>query len=131
MSQVLQGMAGMDSANYNARLAGQQGQLALQQGAAEAERVRNAARYAAGEAIAAQGESGLQVGTGSALDLLRESRINAELDMMTVRTKAENERRTLNNRRRLLRAEARDALTGGTIAAGETALKAGMAGGGG
>lgn len=123
MSQILQGMSAMNAANFNAKAAGQQADAAVQQGVADSARVRDAARYAAGEAVAAQAENGVQIGTGSALDLLRENKLNAELDMMTVRTKAGNTARSWRDRQALAKAEARDALTGALLSTAEQGVK--------
>lgn len=63
--------------------------VTLQEGAATSDRIRTEARATMGEAIAAQGATGFQLGTGSALEQLRESKINEELDVMQVRRKAQ------------------------------------------
>lgn len=130
MSKLLAGISGLQAANYNARAAEREGQMAVADGAATEAQIRDEARYAAGEAIASQGQSGLQLGTGSALDVLRENALNAELDRMRVRTQAENQKRAKKGEAGLLRAQGRSALAAGIIGTAEDAVKAGAGGGG-
>ncbi|MFZ4687848.1 MAG: hypothetical protein ACOYLS_01290 [Polymorphobacter sp.] len=124
MSKALAGISGMQAGNYNARAAERDAVAAQQDGAAAEARVREEARYAAGEAIAAQGQSGMQLGTGSALDLLRENAVNAELDQLTIRTRAENMRRGKIGEAGLARATGRAALVQGIIGTAEDAARA-------
>lgn len=58
-------------------------------------RIRAAASKAIGEQAAAQSANGFMGGTGSALDALAESQINAVLDAMTVRREAAGRARAL------------------------------------
>lgn len=57
-------------------------------GNAQAIQVRDQARQVIGNQVAAQFSNGFQGGTGSALDALGESQINATLDMLQVRRDA-------------------------------------------
>ena len=116
-SQVVGGIAGLQSANANARMAEAEGDMLLRDGVATAERVRNQARMVQGEAIAAQGASGFQLGTGSAMDVLLENAINAEIDIMTARTRGENARLAKRTEASNLRAAGRMALVQGLIGA--------------
>lgn len=124
MSKMLAGVAGLQSGNYNARVAEGEGRMAVADGAAQIARVRDEARYAAGEAIASQGANGFQIGTGSALDLLRENAMNAELDQLTLRTRAENVKRSKQAEAQLSRATGRMALLQGIVGTAEDAMKA-------
>jgi hypothetical protein len=129
MSKMLAGIAGNQAGIFNARAADNNAQAASAEAAAVAERVRQEGRMAAGEAIAAQGQSGLQLGTGSALDLLRENAIQTELDRMTVYQRGENRRRGFKAEAMMQRAEAKNALIAGIIGTAEDAIKAGAGGG--
>lgn len=131
MSKVLAGISGMQAANYNAKAAEREGQMAVADGVATEARIRDEARMAAGEAIAAQGQSGLQIGTGSALDVLRESAITAELDRLTVRARADNVRAAKAEEARMQRKSGRMALLAGIIGSAEDAAAAAAGGGGG
>lgn len=57
-------------------------------GAAQEAQIREISRKAIGEQLAGQGASGFQVGTGSALDALHESAVNAAIDALRVRREA-------------------------------------------
>lgn len=84
-------------------------------GAARELRVREAARKAIGEQIAAQASNGFLGDTGSALEALHESHVNAVLDAMTVRREAAG-------RARALRAEGDQAARQGRMSAIESIL---------
>lgn len=88
---LLDGASALGAANANARALRTDAANVMNLGAAQVADVRQQARMAAGEAIAAQGTSGFQIGTGSALDVLRETEINAQLDMMRLRTRAQTQ----------------------------------------
>lgn len=57
-------------------------------GAAQEAQIREVARKAIGEQVAGQFSNGFQGGTGSALDALHESAVNAAIDAMRVRREA-------------------------------------------
>jgi len=86
-----------------AKKAGQQNQAALygqaieeeNAGNAQALRIKEQARRAIGEQVAAQWGNGFTGGSGSALDALTESQVNATMDMMQVRRDAEAKARSL------------------------------------
>ena len=84
-------------------------------GAARELRIREAARKAIGDQVAAQASNGFQGGTGSALDALAESQTNAVLDAMTVRREAAG-------RARSLRAEGDQARSAGRMSAVESLI---------
>lgn len=113
---VIQGVAGYEAGKYNRAVAETEAIEQERAGAAEEGRVREAARVAIGQQLAAQGSNGFAMGTGSAVDALMQSQVNAALDAMTVRRDA------------ALRA--RSARTAGAIAKaqGDNALLAGMMG---
>lgn len=57
-------------------------------GAAQEAQIREVSRKAIGEQVAGQFSNGFQGGTGSALDALHESAVNAAIDAMRVRREA-------------------------------------------
>ncbi len=60
-------------------------------------RIRESARKAIGQQVAAQAGNGFLGGTGSALDALAESQINAELDVLTIRREAMSRAKSLRD----------------------------------
>ena len=113
---LVSGVAGYETGKANKKIAEINAVDAEREGAAEEERIRWAARAAMGQQIAAQGSNGFQIGTGSALDAIGESQINATLDAL--------------NARRRAAAQARSLRTGGAFAmsAGKNAMTAGLFG---
>jgi hypothetical protein len=87
-SSLVKGLGANAAAKANARAADQNAVAELNSGAAEEARIRDAARRAMGEQIGAQGASGFQLGTGTALDALAESQINATMDALNARRDA-------------------------------------------
>lgn len=79
---ILQGIGGYQSGQYNKKVAKANARVAMLEGMEEASRIRAAGRMATGRQIAAQAESGFEVGTGSAWDTLLESQTNIELQAM-------------------------------------------------
>jgi hypothetical protein len=88
-------------------------------------RIRENARKAIGDQLAAQSSNGFQGGTGSALDYLAESQINMVLDTLTVRREAALKARSLREEGRNRASEGKWGLIEGLIGAGSQA--AGMA----
>lgn len=86
---VYEGAASYAAGKASNQNAQRNADVTLQEGAADSERIRSQARATMGEAIAAQGATGFQIGTGTALEQLRESKINSELDIAQVRRKAQ------------------------------------------
>ena len=86
-------------------------------GAEQELRIRDAARSAMGEQVAAQFSNGMQGGSGSALDNLFQSSVNAALDRLTVRQDAANKARAL-------RAQGKQVATAGKFALAEGFLGA-------
>lgn len=82
VGSIVQGVAGYRAGKYNAKVAKLNARNTEREGLEQATRLRNAGRVAMGRQIAAQGESGFEVGQGSALDSLLESATNSELEAM-------------------------------------------------
>lgn len=84
----VQAVGSLKAGNANSKALRKQAREELVVGAAEEARVREAARMQMGEQVAAQFGNGLEGGSGSALDALRESKINAALDTLEIRRQA-------------------------------------------
>ncbi|MCJ8159860.1 hypothetical protein [Sphingomonas sp. LaA6.9] len=113
---IVGGVANYEMGKYNRASARVDAINAERDGVADEARIRDAARIAMGQQMGAQAENGFQPGTGSALDALQQSAINATLDALTARRQAA--------------ARARSRREEGDIAyaAGENALVQGMMG---
>lgn len=132
MSAMMGGIQGLQMGKYNAQVAENEATGAAQDSVAAQARVSSDARAAAGEAIAAQGASGLQLGTGSMLDVLRENATNAALDTLTIRARGANAVTSAKSAAQLSKYQGRSAFVGGLLKTGEQiAAYAGGAGGGG
>ena len=90
---------------------------AIGQGNEQATRIRDQARVRIGQQIGAQGESGFEVGTGSALDNLVESQTNSELDAMDAMYQARSRYNSYMLQGQAARAEGHAALVSGLIGA--------------
>lgn len=110
--QVVGGIGGLASGLSNSSALRRQARGELQAGVDEETRIREAARASMGEQIAAQFSNGMMGGTGSALDALRESAINAKLDALEIR-------RDAMGRAKALRARAKQEKIGGYFALAE------------
>ncbi len=89
-------------------------------GAQQELRIRDAARAAIGEQIAAQFGNGLFGGSGSALDSLAESQVNAALDRLTVRADASEKARALRKQGKQVATAGKFALAAGLLGAGSS-----------
>lgn len=114
---VIQGIGGYQAGKYNAKVAEQNALADEAEGAAEAQRIREAAREAIGRQVGAQAESGFMPGTGTALDSLEESAINAELDILNVRRKAAMSANARRQQGALAKQQGKMALLGGLVGA--------------
>lgn len=119
---VVKGVAGYQAGKYNRAAARSEATSIERDGAAEEARIRDAARMAMGQQIAGQAENGFQIGTGSALDALNQSAINAALDAMTARRTASAKARAARASGEVAYAAGKNALVGELIGAGRTAV---------
>jgi hypothetical protein len=116
-AQVVQGIGGYAAGRKNKRILNAQATDELNNGAVEAERIRLAAREAMGAQTAAQFSNGLFGGSGSALDALAESQINAAIDALAVKREAESRARSLRDQGTQAARQGRDALIGSVFSA--------------
>lgn len=115
---IVKGVAGYQAGRKNKKALFGQALEEERAGVAEEARIRDAARQAMGEQVSAQFSNGFFGGTGSALDALQQSQINAALDTLNIRREAAGKARSL-------RAQGRQAATQGKFALVEGLLGAG------
>jgi DNA primase len=129
-------IANIQAANFNADLLEQNAVIAAEQGRVAQEAQQRQASRQIGSMIAAYGASGVQVDTGSPLDVLADSARMAELDRLTIGYNTELEVRNYQTQAQLQRmtaqqgvlaaatynSAARAASTSGYINAGAAAL---------
>lgn len=85
---LIKALGAYEAAKFNRKVARWNQRNAGNDAVGEERQLRDFARKSMGEQIAAQGASGVQLGTGSALDALHESAVNEQLDIMALRRKA-------------------------------------------
>lgn len=118
---VAQGIAGLSAARANARAAEEAAREREVQGAEEERRIRAEARAVIGDQFEGLGSGGFVANTGSGLDALRESQVQAALDVLTLRRSRGSEARSLRVQASNARSEGRFGLAGGIIG-GATSL---------
>lgn len=118
LSSFAQGYAGYRAGMANARIARANAQMATMDGATAATASDARYRAAIGEQLAAQGASGFQMGTGSALDAVVASRVNQTFASMQIERQAAARAAGYNNQASMAKFGATQALlTGITNAA--------------
>ncbi len=129
--QLYSGISSADQMRDNAAILKENARRTELTGALNEAEVAREARAAQGEAIAQQGASGVELGTGSALEMLRQNAINAEFDKLNIRTRAAGEAANLRSEAKQLRKQATATLIGSAISAGASVLMgSSMLGGG-
>jgi hypothetical protein len=118
--QVISGVGQYEAGKYNAKVANTQAIEIERNGAAEEERTREAARMQMGQQIAAQAGGGFQLGTGSALDALTQSQVNAALDALTIRREAAGRARSQRISGSIAKAQGENGLVTGMLGAATT-----------
>ncbi len=119
---IVQGVAGYEAGRYNQKVAEVEAIEMERAGAAEEARVREAARMAMGQQVAAQGSNGFAIGTGSALDALEQSQVNAALDALNIRREAAGRARAARISGKIARAQGDNALVTGMLGAASTGI---------
>lgn len=92
---LIRGIAGFQSGKANARMARAEADGALRQSVAQDDAIRAQARRTAGEAVAAMGATGGGLGSGSALDVLRDIELESGLDRLRVKAEGANKASSL------------------------------------
>jgi hypothetical protein len=117
VGNLVQGSAGYESGKYNRKASNDAALDAERDGVLQEERIRDAARQAMGAQVAAQGSNGFQAGTGTALDALHQSAINATLDALTARRQAQAKARALRAQGAIAYAAGKNAAVAGSFGA--------------
>ena len=110
-----QGISAYDAGKYTRKVMATNAQNSLNDGVAERDRIRFAARQTMGQQLVDQGASGFDVGSGSALDALKESLIGRELDFAVSRRRASMAAAGYKQQGDLAYAQGKAALAGGII----------------
>lgn len=119
---VVKGVSAYSASRANARGMDNQADEELRAGVAQEADLRVSARAAIGEQMAAQGSNGFFGGTGSALDTLRESQINAALDVLRIRREASVKATTLKSQAKQVRREGVFSAAGALLGAASSAI---------
>jgi hypothetical protein len=114
---IIKGIGGLKAGQQNKKALYGQALEEERAGEAQAMRIRDTARRAMGQQIAGQFSNGFQGGSGSALDALTESQINATLDMMEVRRQAAGKARSMRAEGDMRLSQGKFALAEGLIGA--------------
>lgn len=123
-SQIAGGIGGLAAGNANNRALNMQADGEIRVGTAEEARIREAAAEAIGNQVAGQWANGMTGGSGSALDAVMESRINAALDALETRRRAQIRATELRAQGKQAKREGRMALLQGFFGAASSAYQA-------
>lgn len=122
--QVAAGYGDQKAANYNANVLNTQAnQVAVATGMEEAN-LRRQQRQDIAAQIAEAGSRGIDVGSGSIVDVIRQNASNAEMDALTLRYRGEIEQAGLKAQAKMKRYEGKQALYSGLAGAGSKLLSA-------
>lgn len=117
VGSIVEGNAGSAAAKANARIAGQNADIARAQGYAREESFRRRSRMELGEQAASIAQSGVDPTSGSALRTANQSATNAELDAMNIRYEGLMHGLGFDREAALERARAKQARIGGYMGA--------------
>lgn len=120
--QLYSGFSQADQLGDNAAILKENARRTELTGALDEAQVARDARAASGEAIAQQGAAGIELGTGSALEMLRQNAINAEFDKLTIRNRAAGEAAGMRSQAKQLKKQATATMIGSVISAGSSVL---------
>lgn len=116
------GQAKASADDYNAKVADNNAKMLQQQAAAESERVRDRGRRILATQRAALSAAGIDVDSGSPVDVGYDSGIQAELDRLTALYRGDVSSTSETAQASLYRSSARDARICGALGAGGTLL---------
>lgn len=125
LGSIQQGRAAYASGKYTRKIMRENEKNTRGDGLEARDRIRTESRLALGRQITAQGGSGFQLGTGSALDALHESAIEREIDLATVRRQSEMKARGFHQQGDLAYFQGKQARTAGMISGAASFLEAG------
>lgn len=115
VGSILGGIAANNAGKYTRKVMRINERNTLNDSVEQGARIRDAARIHMGRQLVEQGASGFQMGTGSALDALRESAIEREVDLATVRRQAKLKADGFRQQGDMARAQGKSAMIGGFI----------------
>jgi len=119
---VFQGITQQNAYNAAAKVDDQNANNALTGGAFDQLDIEHKLRATQGEALAATAANGVAVGTGSALDLLRQNAVNAQMDILSRKYEATMTAKSYSDKAAGERKAAKGALFGGILNAGASIL---------
>lgn len=125
IGQIQQGRSAYAAGKYTRKMMKENSRNARGDGLETRDRIRTEARLAMGRQIVAQGGSGFELGAGSALDALRESAIEREIDLATVRRQSEMKALGFQQQGTLAYAQGKAARTAGFISGAASFMQAG------
>ncbi|WP_324694604.1 hypothetical protein [Novosphingobium sp. RL4] len=114
-ANVTKGIGGFVASRQQSKALKRQAREEENAGAAQSLRIREQARKVIGQQLAAQSSNGFMGGTGSALDALTESQVNAALDAMTVIRDAGTKAQSLRYEAKMKRTEGWFSLASGLL----------------
>ncbi|MFZ5704913.1 MAG: hypothetical protein ACOY5R_06560 [Pseudomonadota bacterium] len=120
--QLYSGISQADQLNDNANRMKENARRTELQGALDELQIGREARAAQGEAIAMQGASGVELGTGSALEMLRQNAIAAEYDKLNIRNRASAEAGNMRAQAKQLKRQATGTLISTGLSVGSSIL---------
>ena len=122
-AQIIGGIEANRAAKGQARVDTENARLSILDGEQEALQTRRDERMQTGALIAAMGGDGVQLGSGSAADVIAESAYQRELEILNLRSKATAQANNLYQSATDKRAAGKSALTSAMFGAASTALK--------
>lgn len=124
-SQRDQGKAAKSTADYNARVADNQAQDVRNKGTQEENKQRQATAQMLSSQRAALGASGIEIGSGSALQIQRDTEVTGEIDAGRIRSNYQDQASSLETGATLTRVEGANAKIAGNNQAMGTILSGG------
>lgn len=116
-ANIIKGVGGFVASRQQSKALKRQAREEENAGALQSLRIREQARQAIGQQLAAQSSNGFLGGTGSALDALTESQANAALDAMTLIRDAGMKAQGMRYEAKMRRTEGMFALASGMLGA--------------
>lgn len=107
------GIAANKAGKYTRKVMKANAANAINDGLETRDRIRTASRLAMGRQLVEQGGSGFGMGSGSALDALHESAIEAEIDLATSRRQSALKAQGFNQQGDMAAAQGKSAMIGG------------------
>ncbi|NLS27929.1 hypothetical protein S2M10_29310 [Sphingomonas sp. S2M10] len=120
--KIVEGIGARDAAYAQGQALDENARLSVLAGEQQGWQTRLQERRQTGEMLSAQGGSGVQMGTGTAADLIAENSYQRELEILGIRQKAVRQANNYTTQANDTRAAGRAALTGSIFSAVSGAL---------